>query len=91
MRAVKYAFGDIDKSEAFVEYRGRGKWAVSDGLGNVLNRDLKWEWEPQPSSRDDAFLARCRFDDELEAINAYMGYVKHRDGAVTPPADDVRP
>lgn len=30
--------------------------------GNCLNKEGKWEWEPFPSSRDDAFLERCRWD-----------------------------
>lgn len=38
----------------------KGTWAVRrDGF--VLNRDFEWEWEPMPSSRDDEFLARCRW------------------------------
>lgn len=46
---------------ARVEYRGPGDaWAVLDG-SDVLNRDGAWEWEPTPSSRDDAFKARVRF------------------------------
>ncbi len=35
-------------------------WAIRRG-GYVLNRDGQWEHEPLPSSRDDAFLARCRY------------------------------
>lgn len=30
-------------------------------LGGVVNRDGDLEYEPLPSSRDDAFIARCRF------------------------------
>jgi len=29
--------------------------------GRCLNDDGEWEWEPIPSSRDAAFMARCRF------------------------------
>jgi len=36
------------------------KWAVRK-LGACLNHDGEWEYEPMPSSRDDAFLHRCRF------------------------------
>lgn len=39
---------------------GDDVWAITDG-GQVLNKSGKWEWEMQPSSRTDAFLARSRF------------------------------
>lgn len=35
-------------------------WAIRKG-GWVLDRAGDWQIEPQPSSRDDAFYARCRF------------------------------
>lgn len=45
-----------------VEERGKGKWCVYD-MGDVLNVDGEWELEPTlPSSRDDDFLNRTRFD-----------------------------
>lgn len=43
------------------------KWAVR-WLGNCLDHDGEWELEPQPSSRDDEFYARCRFDTLEEAV-----------------------
>ena len=36
------------------------RWAVVRG-GSVLNKDGDWEYEPMPSSRDEAFLSRCRY------------------------------
>lgn len=71
---TEYTLGDMedrDRSHLLVRvrYRGRGKWAVCR-LGDVLNRDGEWEWEPLPSSRDDAFFARCRFDSAADAIAA---------------------
>lgn len=30
-------------------------------IGSVLSVNGKWEYEPFPSSRDDAFYERCRF------------------------------
>lgn len=39
----------------------RDTWAIRC-MGRVLNRDNEWEWEPQPSSREDDFLAATRFD-----------------------------
>lgn len=46
-----------------VEERGGGKWCIYD-TGDVLNDEGEWEYEPRPSSRDEAFLARTRFDRE---------------------------
>jgi hypothetical protein len=40
-------------------------------MGSVLNKDGEWEFEPQPSSRDEAFFARCRFDTFEAADAAY--------------------
>jgi hypothetical protein len=39
-------------------------------IGNCLSKDGKWECEPMPSSRDDAFYARCRFDSFADAVAA---------------------
>jgi hypothetical protein len=51
-----------------VEQRGgAARWAVRHE-GSVLNRYLKWEWEPMPSGRDDEFLERCRFGTPQEAL-----------------------
>ncbi|WP_027817100.1 hypothetical protein [Paraburkholderia bannensis] len=44
-------------------------WKAKRG-SDVLNKDGDWEYEPLPSSRDDAFLARCRFANAAEAIAA---------------------
>ena len=53
-----------------VSNRGRAHWAVvQDGILN-LNKDGQWQWEPQPSSRDDEFLAACRFESLAEAMAA---------------------
>lgn len=39
--------------------------------GWTANKDGEWEYEPIPSSRDDAYLARCRWDDwEMAALMA---------------------
>lgn len=35
-------------------------WAIREN-GFCLNKDGEWEYEPQPSSRDDEFFDRCRF------------------------------
>ena len=46
------------------------KWAVRRG-GAVLATTAEWEYEPMPSSRDDAFYDRCRFDSLEAALAAY--------------------
>ncbi len=43
-----------------VEWRGTGLWAVVQG-GACLNKEGQWEYEPLPSSRDEAFFDRCRY------------------------------
>lgn len=61
---------------AIARYRqreGPDKWVVQSN-SNVLNKDGEWEWEPRPSSRDDAYLARCRFDTAEEALAAYIKF-----------------
>jgi hypothetical protein len=45
-------------------------WAILSEGNAVLNRDGKWEYEPTPSSRDEAFFARCRWPSAREA-NAF--------------------
>jgi len=51
-----------------VEDRGKG-WAVVDGPF-VLTKDGDWEYEPNPSSRDDEFYERCRFSERWAKILA---------------------
>lgn len=43
-----------------VERRGPDVWAIREGA-SVVNRDGEREFEPMPSSRDEAFIARTRF------------------------------
>ena len=47
------------------------RWAVRRGRC-CLATDGKWEWEPSPSSRDDAFYARCRFASFDDAADAAL-------------------
>lgn len=44
-------------------------WKVLVG-GWALAKDGELEWEPQPSSRDEEFYARCRFETFEEALTA---------------------
>lgn len=59
-----------------VEYRGRGQWAVT-WMRDCLSADGEWDFEPNPSSRDDGWLGRHRFDLEtaLELARQYAPQV----------------
>lgn len=46
---------------------GQSKWKIVS-MGDNLNRQGNWEHEPLPSSRDDEFIARCRFETFDEAV-----------------------
>lgn len=61
--------GDV-KIERCVQSDGSHKWAVRRG-GSCLSHEGHYEWEPLPSSRDDEFLARCRFDSAESAYSAW--------------------
>lgn len=45
-------------------------WAVSQGYRFVWTKRKRWEVEPMPSSRTDAFLKRARFKTLEEAAQA---------------------
>lgn len=47
----------------------------------VLNRDGELEYEPLPSSRDDEFYARCRFDTPAEAMTVYLRTTQRKEDA----------
>lgn len=56
--------------------RRRGEpesWAVRTPFGDVMAQDGTFEPEPSPSSRDDAFLARCRFPSPQRAYAVWAG------------------
>lgn len=65
----------------FIDDRGKGKWAIVNGFGDVLNKDGEWEWEPQPSSRDAAFFERCRYSSAAEAYQFYLKYKENTENA----------
>jgi hypothetical protein len=67
-------------ANAFIIERTRQRdgsvlWVVRAN-GRCLNKSGEWEWEPMPSSRDDEFLARCRFDSAVAARAALAKAVK---------------
>jgi hypothetical protein len=59
------------KAERVQQIEGPDLWAVRCGA-DVLSVHGEWEYEPMPSSRDDAFMARCRFLSSGAAIAAAM-------------------
>ena len=44
--------------------------------GAVMSKSGEWEHEPIPSSRDDAFFFRCRFDSWDDAAKAILKHCK---------------
>lgn len=52
------------------------RWAVYRDRSFCLAKDGEWEYEPLPSSRDDAFIERCRFGTLAEAIAAMRAAVE---------------
>ncbi len=73
IRVKQGRFGGDDPNDWLTVERRDGhegtKWAVCD-KGLCLTHKGRWEWEPQPSSRTDAFKKRCRFDTFDEAYYA---------------------
>lgn len=62
----------VDDQPVTADYVGRGRWGVRR-MGRVWNHvDRAWEYEPQPSSRDDAFRARCYFRTRDQAVGVAM-------------------
>jgi hypothetical protein len=61
--------------EAVARPDGPDRYAVRCA-GSVINKDGEWEYEPQPSSRDEDFFARCRFDTFADAEVAYAKSAK---------------
>jgi hypothetical protein len=46
-------------------------WAIRR-LSSTLNRDGEWEYEPIPSSRDDEYMARNRYQTAGEAYLCWL-------------------
>ncbi len=46
---------------------GSVKWAIRSGDGLCLSKGGTWIMEPLPSSRNERFFQRCRFDTLAEA------------------------
>jgi len=44
------------------------RWVIIDRFRTVLTKQGNWEWEPSPSSCDDAYVARTRWDSPEAAL-----------------------
>jgi hypothetical protein len=66
---LAYDAGGEVRIDACRQRDGKTMWAVRNGFG-CLNADGEFEYEPMPSSRDDEFLARCRFPSAQDALHA---------------------
>lgn len=87
-----YRIGDginAIRIERVQQISGPDMWAARRH-GDVLNRSGVWEWEPMPSSRDDEFLARCRFGSHAEAIAAVSHVQVQVSAAITQPAPEAQ-
>lgn len=62
-----YDAGQGVRIEATKQIDGSTKWAIRS-RGSVMATTGEWECEPQPSSRDDQFMNRCRFNTPAEAL-----------------------
>ena len=51
-------------------------FAIRNRWNDCLNKYGHWEYEPLPSSRDDAFMSRCRFNDFTAAANILNNYIE---------------
>lgn len=64
-------FGGVTLERVHGRRDGPDRWAVR-WKDRCLNRDGMWEWEPIPSSRDGAFLLRCRFESAMEGYRTWV-------------------
>lgn len=59
------------------QIKGPDKWAVYRN-GSPLSKEGEWEYEPIPSSRDDAYLKRCRYDSIEEALRHWQEWLQRQ-------------
>lgn len=70
-----HMFASIDATN-FDAIGNPTKWCVREG-GSCLNDEGEFEYEPNPSSRDDDFLKRTRFDSAEEAYRLAEKWMKN--------------
>ena len=75
--AIVWVWNESEKTGGFpainiercLQINGTTLYAVRQA-GACLSRSGEWEYEPIPSSRDDEFMARCRFESWGAAAHA---------------------
>lgn len=50
-------------------------WAITSTYNECLNHKNDWEYEPNPSSRTEAFLKRCRWKTRNEAVEFAIAHM----------------
>lgn len=50
---------------------GSVKWKITEGKGNAMNTEGNFMVEPFPSSRDQNYLNKTRFETKDEALRVY--------------------
>ena len=53
---------------------GPERWAIRRG-GCALGRDLEFDYEPLPSSRNDAYFAKYRYATQAEALQVWLDHI----------------
>lgn len=82
LRVNVYQLDEFEGIETTLERVGRrpnepDRWAIRE-FSHCLNKAGKWEYEPSPSERDEAFLKRCRWDSAEEALAFWIEKGKSR-------------
>jgi hypothetical protein len=72
-KPVKSANREI-RVDVALQLKGPAKFAIRS-TGSCLCKDGEWEYEPSPSSRDDEFLARARYDTLAEAFETVQKFL----------------
>lgn len=78
LEVAAYMLPGDAKLERCRQRDGSYRWAIRR-YGDCMNSDGEWEYEPQPSSRDDSFMDRCRFNSAEDAYTVFskFGVLKH--------------
>lgn len=62
--------------ERVAQRAGPDRWAIRRS-GAVLGRDLEFDYEPLPSSRDDTFYANYRYATPADALRVWVDHIDH--------------
>lgn len=66
-----YRLPDGSRLEEALQRDGSVLWVIRNQSQGCMAKDGQWEWEPRPSGRNDAFMARCRFATVQEAYETW--------------------